>query len=148
MTNEKDFTKTVIQLVFDLGLFTKVPRIIVANDFSPNSFKLKRGILPDSLNKINILTWRLLVISSQNFFLLTNLFENLLPAKYLISVAATIIKRANNILSTGRSLEAAINNLHKSRYKGGNGKLGWITFFETQIKQYVSKRSLITIRTI
>ena len=148
MTNEKDFAKTVIQLEFDLGLFTKVPRIIVANDFSPSSFKLKRGILPDSLNKITILTWRLLVISSQNLFLLTNLFELTTCEISHIAVAATIIKRANNILSTGRSLEAAINNLHKSRCKGGNGKLGWITFFETQIKQYVSKRNLITIRTI
>ena len=31
---------------FDYGLFTKLPRMIVAYDFSPNSFKLKRGILP------------------------------------------------------------------------------------------------------
>ena len=31
---------------FDYGLFTNSPRIIVACDFSPSSFRLKRGILP------------------------------------------------------------------------------------------------------
>ena len=30
----------------DYGLFTNLPRIIVAYDVSPSSFKLKRGILP------------------------------------------------------------------------------------------------------
>ena len=29
-----------------MALFTNLPRIIVARDFSPSSFKLKRGILP------------------------------------------------------------------------------------------------------
>ena len=45
---------------------------------------------PTSLDKISILTWRLLVISSQKFFLWTKLFENLLLAKYLISAAAAL----------------------------------------------------------
>ena len=31
-----------------LWLFTNLPRIIVACDFSPSSFKLKGGILPPS----------------------------------------------------------------------------------------------------
>ena len=30
------------QLEFDYGLFTNLPRIIVARDFSPSSLKLKR----------------------------------------------------------------------------------------------------------
>ena len=32
--------------MFDYGLFADLPIIIVAHDFSPNSFKLTRGILP------------------------------------------------------------------------------------------------------
>ena len=46
LTNEKHFSKTISQREFDYGLFTNVPRIIVPQDFSPSSFKLKRGILP------------------------------------------------------------------------------------------------------
>ena len=49
------------------NLFTNLPRIILACDFSPRLFKLKRGILsliqtrkryPTSLDKIRILTWK------------------------------------------------------------------------------------------
>ena len=43
MTNEKHFPRTMNQWEFDYGLFTNLPRIIVARDFSPSSFKLKRG---------------------------------------------------------------------------------------------------------
>ena len=39
------FPETISQWEFDYGLFTNLPRIIVACDFSPSSFKLKRGIL-------------------------------------------------------------------------------------------------------
>ena len=46
MTNEKHFPKTISQWEFDYGLFTNLPRIIIPHDFSPSSFKLKRGILP------------------------------------------------------------------------------------------------------
>ena len=46
---------------------------------------------PTSLDKIRILTWKLLVISGQNS-LWTELPTNLLLAKYLISVAATLSK--------------------------------------------------------
>ena len=46
LTNEKYFPKTISQWEFDYGLFTNLPRIIVARNFSPSSFKLKGGILP------------------------------------------------------------------------------------------------------
>ena len=36
----------ISQWEFDYGLFTNLPRIIIPHDFSPSSFKLKRGILP------------------------------------------------------------------------------------------------------
>ena len=45
LTNEKRFWKTINQWEFCYGLFTNLPRIIVACNFSPSSFKLKRGIL-------------------------------------------------------------------------------------------------------
>ena len=45
MKNEKHFPKTINQWEFDYGLPANLPRIIVARDFSPSSFKLKRGIL-------------------------------------------------------------------------------------------------------
>ena len=60
---------------------------IAPHDISLSSLKLRRGILP--LGKICILTWKLLVISS-NIFLWTKLLQNLLLAKYLISVAAPL----------------------------------------------------------
>ena len=40
------FPKNICQSDFDFGFFTNLPRIIVARDFSPSSFKLKKGILP------------------------------------------------------------------------------------------------------
>ena len=46
LINEKHFPKTINQWGFDYSLFTNLPRIIVAQDFSPSSFKLKRGIRP------------------------------------------------------------------------------------------------------
>ena len=45
LTNEKHFPKSISQYKFYYGLFTNLPRIIVTYDFSPSSFKLKRGIL-------------------------------------------------------------------------------------------------------
>ena len=38
--------KTINQWEFDYGLFTNLPIVFVACDFSPSSFKVKRGILP------------------------------------------------------------------------------------------------------
>ena len=45
LISEKDFTKSVTQQVCDWDLFTRLPRIIIACDFSQSSFKLKT-ILP------------------------------------------------------------------------------------------------------
>ena len=42
----RTFPKTISQWESDYGLFTNLPRIIKFTDFSPSSFKLKRGILP------------------------------------------------------------------------------------------------------
>ena len=69
------------------GLFTYLPRIIVACDFSPSSFKL--GILPLSWqNKHPNMktTWHIKL----KFFLWTKLIEKVLLSKYLISVAAAL----------------------------------------------------------
>ena len=41
LTNAKQFPKTISQKEFDYRLFTKLPRVIVARDISPSSFKLK-----------------------------------------------------------------------------------------------------------
>ena len=46
LTYDKHFPKTVSKLEFDHGWFTKLPGIIVARDFSPNSLKFQNGILP------------------------------------------------------------------------------------------------------
>ena len=43
---EKKFSINYKPMRVRLGLFTNLPRIIVASHFSPSSFKLKRGILP------------------------------------------------------------------------------------------------------
>ena len=45
---------------------------------------------PISLDKIRILTWKLLVISELKFFMWTKLLENFLLAKYLMSVTAPL----------------------------------------------------------
>ena len=45
LTNGKHFPKTMSQWEFEYDLFTNLPRIIVACNFSPSSFNLKRGIL-------------------------------------------------------------------------------------------------------
>ena len=45
LTNEKHFPKTINQGEFDYGLFTNLPIIIFACNFSPSSFKVKIGIL-------------------------------------------------------------------------------------------------------
>ena len=45
LTNEKPFPKTISQSEFDYDLFTNSLRIVLVCDFSPSSFKLKRGTL-------------------------------------------------------------------------------------------------------
>ena len=46
LTNEKNFPKTISQSEFNYGMFTNLPKIIIAYNFSPSSFKLRSGILP------------------------------------------------------------------------------------------------------
>ena len=65
LTNENHFPKTTSQLEFDYGLLTKLLRIIVAHGFLLSLSKLTRGI-PPPIDKIGILTWKRLVILSQN----------------------------------------------------------------------------------
>ena len=89
MINEKHFPKPLNQWEFDYGLFTNLPRIIVACDFSSSSFKLKRGILLYWQNKYpNLKTTCHIMLK---FFLWTKFLKSLHLAKYLISVAATLI---------------------------------------------------------
>ena len=59
----KTFSENYKQWEFDYGLFTNLMRIIIPHDFSPSSFKLKRGN-PTSPDKIRTLIRKLLVISS------------------------------------------------------------------------------------
>ena len=74
--------------MFGYGLFTNLPRIIVACEFFPSSFKLRRGILP--LDKISILTLKTTCHIKLKIFLWIKLLEKLLIVEYLISVAATL----------------------------------------------------------
>ena len=84
-----DQWKTINQWEFDYGLFTNLPRIIVARCFSPSSFKLRRGILPPLTKYVS----QLENYSSYQ----AELLENLLLAKYLISVSAPLkYKLINN----------------------------------------------------
>ena len=80
MTNEKKFPKTINQWEFDYGFFTDFPRIIVTWDFSHSSFKSRRypNLETTCHNRLN-------------FFLWTKLFENLLLARYIMSVVAPLI---------------------------------------------------------
>ena len=88
MTNEKHFLKTIRQWELDYGLFTNLPRIVKFTNFSPSSFKLKRGILPLLTKYVsqlgNYLSYQ------AKIFLWTWLLKNLLLAKYLISAAAPL----------------------------------------------------------
>ena len=88
MTNEKQFPKTISQWEFDYGLFTNLPRIIVACDFPQSSFKLRRGILPLLAKKVSYLKTTCHI--KLKFFLWTKLLEDLLFARYLISVAVPL----------------------------------------------------------
>ena len=42
LTNEKHFPKIISQYEFDYGFFSNLPIKVVACDFSPSSFKLKK----------------------------------------------------------------------------------------------------------
>ena len=78
------------QCEFDYGLFTNLQRIIIPHDFSPNSFKLKRGILPLPTKCVSDL--KITCHIRLKFFLWTKLQENLLLAKNLISATAPLSK--------------------------------------------------------
>ena len=75
-------------------MFTKLPRTIVTCYFSLSSIQTQKRY-PTSFDKISILTWRWLVISSQ-IFSCEQSFSNFLLAQYLISVAATLITLYNS----------------------------------------------------
>ena len=82
------FPKTVSQWEFDYGLFTNLPRIIVACDFSPSSFKLRRGVLPLLAKYASLKTT---CHNKLKFFLRTELLEILPLAKHVRSVTATLM---------------------------------------------------------
>ena len=67
-------------------MFTNLQRIVILQDFSPCSFKLKRGILPLLTKYLSSLENYLSYQAT--IFLWTKLLENLLLAKYLIFVTA------------------------------------------------------------
>ena len=88
MTHEKHLPKIMSQWEFDYALFTNLPRIIVARNFSQSSFKLK---------EISYLSWQNIYPNLKTtchiklkIFLWTKLLENLLIAKYLISVTVPL----------------------------------------------------------
>ena len=93
MTNEKHFLKTISQWEFDYDLFTNLLRIIVICDFSPSSFNLRRGILTLLTKYVSELGNYLYHCHIKlKIFFWTKLLENLILAKYLITVAATLKK--------------------------------------------------------
>ena len=95
LTNEKHFAKTISQWELDYGLFTNLPKIAKFTDFSPSSYKLKRGwqnTFPNSETTYHI---------KLKFFLWTELLKNLLLAKYLISVTAPLIQHQPGYLYQG-----------------------------------------------
>ena len=90
LTNEKHFPRTISQWEFDYGLSTNLPRIVEFTDFSPSSYKLKRGI-PPLLTKY--VSWLKNYLSYQAKIFLVNLTpKDLLLAKYLIFVGAPLKK--------------------------------------------------------
>ena len=81
MTNEKHFPKTISQWEFDYGLFTNLPRIIVAFIQTQRRYPTSLDTYPNLKTTCHI---------QLKFFLWTKIIENLLLAKYLISVAAPL----------------------------------------------------------
>ena len=73
-----------------MGLFTNLPRVIVAWEFSPSSFKLKKeaSYLPWQNKYPNLKTTCHVKLK---FSLRAKLPENLILAKYLISITAGLI---------------------------------------------------------
>ena len=103
-------------MIFDYGLFADLPKLVVACDFSLNSFKIKRGILPLlTKHDPNLKTTchvKLKCFSS------TKLLENLLLSKCLQYVAGTFSKLChensnitqNHLQKLGLRLQESCNN--------------------------------------
>ena len=83
MTNENHSPKTISQWDFDYGLFTNLPTIIVACDFSPRTQRryLLENAYPNLKTTCHI---------KLNFSLWNKLLERLLLAKYLTFVTAPL----------------------------------------------------------
>ena len=98
MTNEKQFPKTINQKELNYDLFTKLPKSIV-RDISPSSFKVKRCILPlvPLQNSYSHLTkvWH----RKPKISIWTKLLKSSLLAKYLRSVAETLMCSSHEIFS-------------------------------------------------
>ena len=81
LSNEKYFPKTISQWEFDDDLIINLRRIIIDGAFSVSSLKLRRGTRPPLKTTCHI---------KLKLFLWTKLVQNLLLAKYLIFVGATL----------------------------------------------------------
>ena len=103
--------KTLSHWEFDFVLFTNLPRIVVAHDFSPSSFKPKRSILPLMTKYV---PW---LANYLSHFFWTKLQENLLLEKYVKSVAAPLNKLNNYHLNINFAFELEKNN--KINFLGG-----------------------------
>ena len=84
MTNEKHFPKTISQWESNYGLFTNLPRMIVARDFS------QKKRLHSNSKEVSYLFWQNTYPNLKStchiklkFFSWTKLIEKLLLAKYL-----------------------------------------------------------------
>ena len=145
LSNEKHFSKSISQWEFDYGLFTNLPRNIVACDFSRSSYKLREvSYLSWQNTYTNLKTTRHIKLK---FFLRTKLLENLLLVKYLISVSATLMSIITlwkvNVFSIGKELHESILILAKLwlilfvipfffTYKIINPIINCIIFFRTK----------------
>ena len=105
MISAKDFQKTMSQWGFYYGLFANLPRIIIAHDFLR---------VQSNSKEVSYLSWQNTCPNSKTtchvkpkFFLWTKLLENLLLAKYLISVTVPL-KILNFYLHC--SCETLLNN--------------------------------------
>ena len=80
LANEKHFPKNISLWEFDYDLFTDLPRIIVACDFSPSSFKLSKVV--------SYLFWQNTYLDLKttchikiNFFFVNKTLKELTPCK-------------------------------------------------------------------
>ena len=85
----KTFSENFKPMRVDYGLFTSFTENYCRSRHISEFIHTEKRY-PTFLDKICILTWKLLVISKLNFFLWTKLLENLLLAKYLIFVSAPL----------------------------------------------------------